>query len=82
MNKNIFLLLIGFIIVFTACLYCKMKKENYSPYRGTSSCENKMKWKYHKQYDSGDYYKNHYYIYPTPTNYVKALYSGMRGNKM
>ena len=73
---SIVLIVIGFILFLTGSII----KENYSPYRYTTGCPSAVRWEAHKEYDNEDYYKKYPYIYPTPTNYVKAWYAGMRAN--
>ena len=68
------------------CDYCQNKcyecddkdVETYSPYRRTGGCPPRTGWNYLDAYEQEDYYKNYPYIYPTPTNYTRALYKGRR----
>lgn len=84
-KSNIFqwftVIAIGFgVIVLILYLMEPSSQEKYSPYRYTTGCPSAVRWEYHKEYDNEDYYKKYPYIYPTPTNYVKAWYAGMRAN--
>ena len=79
-NWFYFLVVIGSSIVLILYLMKLPFQEKYSPYRYTAGCPTAVRWESHKEYDNEDYYKKYPYIYPTPTNYVKAWYAGMRAN--
>ena len=70
-------IVIGIVVVL---FLMKPERENYSPYRGTGGCSQSLKWAYLDEYDNQDYYMTHPFVYPSPTNYVKALYSDVRKN--
>lgn len=72
------------------CEYCQNKcyecddreseseVEDFSPYRRTGGCPPRTGWNYLDAYEQEDYYQNYPYIYPTPTNYTRSLYTGRR----
>lgn len=75
------------------CYYCQNKcyecdddfeklkehgRESFSPYRRTGGCPPRTGYNYLDAYEQEDYYQKYPYIYPTPTNYVRALYTKRR----
>ncbi|MDX1472410.1 MAG: hypothetical protein R3213_13000, partial [Flavobacteriaceae bacterium] len=81
---GIFLILGVFVLMWLLqrrCDYCKEtcnQKEDYSPYRRTGGCPPRTGNTYLDAYEQEEYYRKYPYIYPTPTNYVRALYGNKR----
>lgn len=59
------------------CL-CSSSQEGFSPYRRTGGCPSGTGWNYLDAYEDQEYYRKYPYIYPTPTNYIRALFKGRR----
>lgn len=72
-----------FIFIILRWLYVKkMNCENYSPFRDTGGIFSKYTgYNYLDDYEHQQYYENNPWIYPTPTNYYRKLYSNERKNR-
>ena len=76
----VLVLVVGVFIVWWL-LTSSCNSESYSPYRDTGGCPICSGKTYLDAYYQSDYYRKYPYIYPTPTNYVRALYKGVRAEE-
>lgn len=90
---GVFLIIGVWILVWLTqrrCYYCQNKcyecedhrdRETFSPYRNTGGCPSQTGYNYLDEYEQ-DYYQSHRQIYPTSTNYIRALYDQRRKQNM
>jgi len=68
------IIITSLLVIVIFVLWSSSRNENFSPYRGTSSCPPRTGYTYLDAYEQGDYYKNYPYIYPTPSSYITEWY--------